>query len=441
MTNDTVEKPASPTIRMTAWFLASLFVVIVAGSYVAKTEIVARGQGKAIPTGRVQIVQPQVDGKIMAILVEEGQPVKRGDVLVTMDATAAESDIARIEAGIERQVQEEAVASSILEPLVRKDPTDEGFIEAGKAALRRQKVGIQVEVDGTEELVIAVLAALRDQVAQTDAQLKRIEGAKSAQLARIEKARSDQEIVAQRFASAETLRKRGATSEVDYLDRLREFKGVESDAKIAGHQLGELDAEAEAVAKQRTGAISAVLATYRKQLNEARIALRGSRAELNTAQTYRANLSLEAPANGRVEHLSVFTLGGFIEAGSPLMSIVPSDGGVEIEAFFDNRDVGFLEAGQQAFVKFDAFPAERFGIVRGRVSSVGADAREDAITRKWVYAVRLNLERPNIRVAGRILDFTPGMTVTVDVITGERRLISYFFEPILKAIQDSFGER
>ncbi|CAN7552140.1 biotin/lipoyl-binding protein [Pararhizobium sp. LjRoot238] len=187
MTNDMVKKPASPTIRLTAWSLVSLFVVIVAGSYVAKTEIVARGQGKAIPTGRVQIVQPQVDGKIMAILVGEGQSVKRGDVLLTMDATAAESDIARIQAGIERQVQEEAVASSILEPLVRKDPTDEGFIEAGKAALRRQKVGIQVEVDGTEELVIAVLAALRDEVAQTDAQLKRIDGAKSAQLARIEK--------------------------------------------------------------------------------------------------------------------------------------------------------------------------------------------------------------------------------------------------------------
>ncbi|MBW9066162.1 HlyD family type I secretion periplasmic adaptor subunit [Rhizobium herbae] len=440
MKNDRVEGPASPTIRVTAWFLISLFVIIVAGSYVAKTEIVARGHGKVIPTGRVQLVQPQVDGKIIAILVEEGQSVKRNDVLVRMDATAAESEIARIEAEIERQAQEAAVALSILEPLISKDPTDGGFIEAGKAALRRQKVGVHEE-PGTEALVIAVLAALRDQVAETDAQLKRIEGSKSAQLARIEKARSDKEIVARRLTSAETLKEGGAISEVAYLERLREFKAVESDTVIAERQLSELSAEAEAMAKRRISAISAVLSTYRKQVNEAEIALRSSRADLNTAQAHRANLSLKAPANGRVENLSVFTLGGFIEAGATLMSIVPSDGGVEIEAFFDNRDVGFLKTGQKAFVKFDAFPAERFGIVRGRVSSVGADAREDTATRKWVYAVRLNLERPNIRVAARIIDFTPGMTVTVDVITGERRLISYFFEPILKAIQDSFGEQ
>jgi hemolysin D len=432
--------PLSPTIRLTAWAFVFLFIAIVAGSYFAKIEIVARGEGRVIPASRVQVVQPQVDGKIIAILVKEGQAVKSGDALVIMDATAAESDIERILAGIERQTQEAVVAASIQEPLTHHDPTDRGFVRAGRAVLRRHQV-VNPEQDSTEPLVVAALSALRDQVAEMDAQLNRVESARTAQLARLERARADREIVSRRFASAQTLRAQGTMSEVDYLERLRVLRAAENDAVIAKRELSEYVAEAEAMLKRRTSTISAALSTYRKQFNDAEIALRGLRAELRSAQRHIANLSLKAPASGRVENLSVFTLGGFVEAGSTLMSIVPTDDKLEIEAFFDNRDIGFLQAGQKAFVKFDTFPAERFGIIRGRVSNVGADARLQTANGKWVYAARLSLDQSAIRISDRTIGFAPGMTAIVDVITGERRLISYFFEPILKVIQDGFGER
>ncbi|TIV64838.1 MAG: HlyD family type I secretion periplasmic adaptor subunit, partial [Mesorhizobium sp.] len=264
---------------------------------------------------------------------------------------------------------------------------------------------------------------------------------RNTQRARLDKANSDREIVTQRFASTQTLRKQGTISEFDYLERLREVKAIEGEVVIAERELDGLAAEAEALTNQRASIISTALSTYRKQLNGSEIALQGLQAELRAAKTRLADLSLAAPMDGRVEHLSVFTVGGFVEAGSTLMSIVPSDKTIEIEAFFDNRDVGFLESGQKAFVKFDAFPAERFGIVHGRVTSVGADARGDVAVGKWVYAVRLKLDQPGIQMPEREIRFAPGMTATIDVITGERRLISYFFEPILKAIQDSFGER
>ncbi len=206
-------------------------------------------------------------------------------------------------------------------------------------------------------------------------------------------------------------------------------------------ELAELTAEAKAMAKQRASLVSAALATYRKQLNEAEIALQGLNADLVAAQNRLENLTLRAPRGGKVEKLSVFTSGGFVEEGASLMSIVPLGEDIEIEAFFDNRDIGFLGNDQKAFVKFDAFPAERFGIIQGRVTSVGADARGDVAAGKWVYAVRLRLTQSGVKNADRTIKFAPGMTATVDVVTGERRLISYFFEPILKAIQDSFGER
>lgn len=441
MTNKTAYTPVSPTIRLTTWVLVGLFATIVGGSYLATSEIVARGQGKIVPAIRVQLVQPQVDGKISAIRAKEGEPVRAGDILVQMDETAALSEIARVQVAIDRSSQETAVAASIVEPLSERNPSDPGFIEAGIEALSRRTAGSLEGRTETEEVIVTVLKALSDQVAEIDARINQLKAARDAQLIRVGKAKADRELVSRRLASTNALRQQGAVSELDHIEQLREFNATDSDATIAEWRLREMSAELDATTKQRTSTISGVRSTYRKQLADAEIALRGSRAELTAAQTHLRNLTLRAPVDGKVEGLSVFTLGGFIEAGATMMSIVPSGSDLEIEAFFDNRDIGFLEAGQRAFIKFDAFPAERFGIISGRVLSVGADAREDASTHKWIYAVRLELDRHAIRVGNRSITFSPGMTATVDVITGERRLIAYFFEPILKILQDSFGER
>ena len=214
-----------------------------------------------------------------------------------------------------------------------------------------------------------------------------------------------------------------------------------SEVLIAERELVGLQAEAQAMLRKRKGLISATLSNYRKQRNEAEINLRGLEAERRALEGQVADLTIEAPVSGKVERLSVFTVGGFVEAGSTLMSIVPTDEDIEIESFFDNRDVGFLEPGQRAIVKFDAFPSERFGVILGKVSTVGADARGDVEAGKWVYNVRVVLDKSKMMLPGREVRFSPGMTATVDIVTGERRLISYFFEPIVRTLQDSLGER
>lgn len=438
---ESADRPASPTLRLTAAVLVSLVAIIVLGSSIATIEIVARGQGRVLPTTRVQVVQPQADGKITDILVAEGQSVSAGDTLVVMDRTAVESDIRRIEANVARQQQDAAVARSIIAPLAGVNPANPGFVATGGAEFRRIAPQLSGQDDGAPALVEAILQALRDQVMQHDAQLNRLARGQDAQMARLERARAASEIAVQRFASAETLRRQGNMSQFDYLERLRERTAIEAEVSIAERELEGLSAEADAMTRQRASTISSALSAYRKQLAEAEILLRILEAELAAAKNRLANLSLRAPTTGRVEKLSVFTVGGFVAAGSTLMSIVPNDDRIEIEAFFDNRDIGFIEKGQRAFVKLDAFPAERYGIVHGTVVNVGADARGDVTPGKWVYAVRLQLDRNSIQVLERNLRFAPGMTATIDIITGRRRLISYFFEPIIKAFQDGLRER
>ncbi|MET0599507.1 MAG: HlyD family type I secretion periplasmic adaptor subunit [Mesorhizobium sp.] len=437
------ELPAavSPTIRLTSWSMIALLAAVVAGSAVARTEIVARGQGKVIAASRTQPVQPQADGRIVGIHVVEGRRVAAGDLLVEMDTTQAAADIKRLAAEIERQTLEAANAAAKVEALTGSDPADKAFVGLGRSAMRSGARGSGPRAAEAEARLAAELTALRDQVAQLDAETTRIARSRDAQQARLERSRVDGDIASRRFRSAEALRKGGTISESDFLDRLRETKAADADVAIAERELASLAAAGDSLLRQRAGVVSAAIAAHRKQASDAGIALDGLKAALKAAERRLADLSIRAPIAGKVEDLRVFTRGGYVSAGDLLMSIVPSDGPIEIEGLFDNRDIGFLRAGQRTHIKFDAFPAERYGIVRGRVTGVGADARANPLTGDLVYAVRVRPDRNGIQFEAGDLAFTPGMTATIDVVTGERRLISYFFEPILKALQDSFGER
>lgn len=438
MTHDFISvRHASPTVRITTWILVCLILIVILGSWVAKIEIVARGQGRIVPVSRIQLVQPQTAGKVQNILIREGQVVQAGDVLIILDSTSTESEVRRISTEIKRQKLMAAISDAIITSLDKQDPSTADFIKVG---VERFQYILVHSADG-KILVKAHLEALRDQVLQIDAQMNKVKKAQSAKIARLEKARADSEIVTRQFASAKNLVERGTISKNEYLHRLRELKAVEGEIQIAEHEADELEAAGNALAHQRVSIISETISTYRKQLNDAGIALTGFEADLTAAQNRLINLTLTAPVKGRVENLIVHTLGGFVAAGETILSIVPIEEHIELDTFFDNRDVGFLEIGQKAYVKLDAFPAERFGVVGGQVTSIGADARHNGANSQWVYAVRLRLDQDHLRLENKTISFVSGMTATVDVITGERRLLSYFFEPITKVIQNGMKER
>lgn len=434
------ESAVSPTLRITVWLLLLLFAAILGGGILAKTEVVARGAGKLVPVARVQIVQPLADGKVVELAVAEGQSVAKGDILVRLDPTSAQSDIQRIQAEIDQQSLDANVAAAVFSSLMARDPAAAGFMEYGIAEFRGRR---GINPDGSavgEDLVRAALASLRDQVLQLDAKQKQLEFQQQAQGARVDKAKVDRDIVSQNLATAESLMSQGILSRTAHLERLRELRSIDGDAEVSARELSALVASGEATRRQRISIISDNLATQSRRLREAEIALSSSHASLRAAEDKLRNLTLRSPVHGRIENLSIHTIGGFVSAGASLMTVVPTNGGLEIEAFFDNRDIGFLRNGQSAYAKLDAFPSERFGVIPATVINLGADARQRGGT-NWVYAVRLKANRSHMLVDEAPVPFSPGMTATVDVVTSERRLISYFFEPITKAFQNGLKER
>ncbi len=173
---------------------------------------------------------------------------------------------------------------------------------------------------------------------------------------------------------------------------------------------------------------------------------------------------LTAPVDGTVQQLAVHTVGGVVTPAQALVVVVPADSRLEIEAMVSNRDIGFVKPGQSAEIKVDTFNYTRYGLLRGKVESLSADAvtpdkREDAPnarptgldkdaaaandsgSREPVYSARVSLEKTSMIIDDQPTELAPGMAVTVEIKTGSRRIISFLLSPLLRYGHESLRER
>lgn len=151
-------------------------------------------------------------------------------------------------------------------------------------------------------------------------------------------------------------------------------------------------------------------------------------------------MRLTAPVGGTVQQLAVHTVGGVVMPAQPLLVIVPGDNALEVEALVENKDIGFVQAGQAVAVKVETFPFTKYGTLPGKVIQVSGDAIQDE-RQGLVYTARVRLSRITLDVDGKKVNLTPGMTVTADIKTGKRRVIEYFLSPLMQYGDESLRER
>lgn len=258
-----------------------------------------------------------------------------------------------------------------------------------------------------------------------------------ANIARIEAAIAIQK---ERLDVAQVLLDRGTSSRSAFLDVQESFTALEKEREVYLRELDQKRSqETSLLAEQRS-----VITAQRNQLLQRRSEIEARLAtleeQLRTAERRVNAAQLTAPMDGVVDQLDVFTIGAVARGGEQLLRVVPEDQDVEIEAIFTNNDIGFVEIGQQANINLDAYPSERFGFVTGVVSDVAADSTE-AAEGVWAFEVRITPEGSKLTQGAEQFTLRPGMTAAVDITTDKRRLISYFFAPIIGALQKALGER
>ena len=435
------ERVASPTLHATAIFSMAVFVAIIVMAYVLRVEIVAKGIGKIVPLSRVQIVQSEFPGQISDILVRNGDHVQKGDVVIRLDATEIQTDVNRLEAEVSR-LNVESARIAVLMSVVGEVS---GIRSTGLSEILGQ---FRQRVESNESSFVREQARLlQAEFEELSDALRRIDGRRQANvgskdvvramITRIDEATKTQK---ERLDTTQSLLDRGTASRAAYLDVLDAYTNLLAERNIHIQELQQKDILDATFETEERSLLSA--ARSRMLLRQTEINARLFELEQVLVATNRrlANTQLTAPTTGTVDKLDVFTIGGIVDAGQELLHIVPNENRFEVEAIFSNSDIGFLELGQKANIKLDAFPAERFGSVRGAITNVSADAIETG-ENQFGFVVRVLPDEPFLSTPTVRYQLQAGMTSQVDVITGDRRIISYFFAPILRTIQESLGER
>ena len=434
------ERVASPTLHVTVLFTISVFFTIIIMSVLFTVEVVARGQGRVVPISRVQVVQPEFSGRIKAIHVQNGMAVTKGDLLIELDKTEAAAALAKVQAEQDRLLIERARIDAVLSVLTSSDTATDLRRAGLEAFTLSEALRDHPFAEEQRRLLEAELEDFLASEAQIGARAEASRRSEVVTAANIDRVAAALAIQAERLANATRLLEQGATSRSALRDVQQAFTELERQRDVYLAELQQKAAERMALDTERRR-LSADLRntlTERKTQIEARLATLAE--EARTAARRVAATKLTAPTSGVVDRLSVFTIGGISDAGAELLRIVPTDIAFEIEGTFSNQDVGFMAEGQPANIRLDAYPSERFGFLKGRVTDIAADSTETG-ENQWAYVVRITPDKSYLASGRDQFPLRPGMTATIDVTTDERPIISYFFAPIMRTLQDAMGER
>jgi hemolysin D len=445
-----VETPPNPAGRVVAACIIAFFAIALLWACIGTVDIIATAQGKIIPTGRTKIIQPLESGVVHAIHVQDGQKVKAGDVLIEIDTTVSAAERDRLENDYTQAMLDTARLKAALEldgdPAAKFVPP-EGATDA-QIALQKTLLANQVDE------IRAKLSDLDHQIAQNT-------GNRDAVNSTISKLTQSIPYLKKRADARKSLLDKGYGSKLDYLTIEQDLIEHQQELQVQKGRLAEANGAIDAHKQQRLQAEDEYKHTTLKDLAEAEQKSTSLHDQLlQAAQKYRLQ-TLTAPVSGTVQQLAIHTEGGVVTPAQVLMSIVPEDSHLEIEAMVSNKDIGFVHSGEDAEIKIDTFNFTRYGLLHGKVQSVSQDAivREkppgatsdkqrtgdegessEPQGQELVYSARVSLDKTQMQIDDRMVSLSPGMAVTVEIKTGSRHIIEYLLSPLLRHKQQAMRE-
>ena len=397
------------------------FLILLLWSMIAQVDEVTKGQGKVIPSSKLQLIQASDPSTVRELLVRSGQRVHRGELLARLDNTESSSQLGQIQA----ETESLAARSSRLE----SEGTGIGSTCAGTDC-------------GSEAVLKSVRqSALRSKVAALNATADQRRRDGSEAQATINSLQGGLAIALRQVSMLEPLAAKNIVPQTELLDKRKEVNDLQGRIAAAREQQGRA---AAAVREAQAQAAEAGFSFRQDALNEAsqvnqKIAvneqsLRGARGKLDRTE-------LRSPVDGVVNDVQVTTIGGFVQAGQKVMEVVPMGEKLLVETRVKPSDIAFIKVGDKALVKVTAYDFSTYGGLDGRVVQVSADSVYDDKEKEAYFTVIVETGRSYLMSQGRMLPITPGMMTDTQIITGRKSVLSYLLKPMLKARSEALRER
>lgn len=424
------DTPVHPAPRIALWLIMLFALITLLWATFGRINVVATAVGRVTTDDHSKIIQPMEIAVVKSIDVRDGQVVKRGQVLIELDATSAVSDSERLRNEALTAQLEVARTQAMLSALTNGKLPQLGAIKGGNAVRMLAEQGL---LFGQYQEYQAHQLQLQAEIARHRAELQTLH----EQVVKLEQTAP---IAHRRAEDYRKLLDDNFISRHGYLDREQVKIEQEQDLAVSRARVREIRAVLMEVQSRQT---TLAAGTRRQLLDQQNLAAQKAvslEQELNKAERRSRLMHLIAPVAGIVQQLAVHTVGGVVTPAQPLMVIVPYDNVLEVEAMLPNKDIGFVSSGQDAEVKVDAFPFTKYGSLHGKIIQVSSDAIADEKL-GLIYATKVKLDKDTLNVAGKIVRLTPGMVVTVEVKTGTRRVIEYFLSPLIQYSSESLRER
>lgn len=380
------KEPPLPKSSLIIWIITIGLAILLVWAWLFKLEEVSTGTGKVIPSSKEQIVQSLEGGILTKLNVKEGQIVEQGQVLAQLDPTRFASNVGETES----------------------------LLVASRATAAR----LRAEVNGTQltfpEDVQKIPALVKEETALYHSRRANLEesvaGLKQALV-----------LVQQELAMTEPLVAKGAASEVEVLRLKRSANDLQNQLNDVRNQY---------------------LVKSREELSKANTDIESQQQVVKGKSDTLSRTVFKSPVRGVVKEIDVMTLGGVIPQNGKLMTIVPLDEQLLVEARISPRDIAFIRPGQEALVKITAYDYSIYGGLKGKVTVISPDTLRDEVKQdQFYYRVYIRTDSDKLsNKEGKSFSITPGMVATVDIRTGSKTVLEYLIKPFNKA-KEALRER
>ena len=407
---------------------AGIVLLLFVWSALANVEEVTRGDGRVIPSRQMQIVQAPERGIVSEVLFYEGEIVEQGAVLVKLDNTGFASQLGELQqkkyalqARLARLTAEAHQAELVLE---------QPNVSSQVAAFLQREVEVYT---ARQDQLNAEVAVLQSQFSQKEQDLKQLD-AKARMLT------ANLTIISRELEINQRLYERGILPEIEYLRLKRQYTTIDGERQMLEATLASAHSAQQEAMQRVISAKTAFATNAQSEHAAAKAELAVIDERLRGAEDRVHRSALVAPVRGVINKLNVSTIGAVVQAGEPLVEIVPLEDTLLIAAKIPPQHVAFLHPGQNVSAKITAYDYSIYGGLDGVLERISPDTSEDERGEAF-FKVIVRTKQNHLGSDDHPLPITPGMTASIDILTGEKSVLSYIAKPLLKVKAEAFRER
>lgn len=423
--------------RITLYFLAALILITILWSIFGKIDKIVVAEGKIVTVSTPVILQSYSISIVKEINVTMGQKVKKGELLVVLDPTFAQADMSQLQ---ERSTSLKIQYARLLCELDGQPfppAKDEAQEEPSSSELRELRVQADIYSSRREEYA--------SRVRTFDEQRKKLSTAIEATIADLKSRKERLKIFTEFEEMRRKLYEQGIEARAGYLEVKKDRLTVESDVLRLESSIQEQKFELARVESDRAAYITGWRSATAQEMVSTRRDLDQAVEQLSKAQKMGELVNIRAPMDAVVLEVAKRNSGSVVDEAEALVTLVPANAPLEVEAEIQPQDVGYVHSGQTARVKLMTLPFQQHGKIDATLFAVSEDSflKKSGPNEQNIYRGKLSLPRNPLETLRNLpAGFTllPGMAATVEINVGERRIIEYFLYPILAGFDQGLRE-